>query len=369
VRYKQPIKQILIATRSSWDRPETRPAVRQNFDKLTKCGTLALGAEVFASETEEKLVPHTCKVRPCPSCGHRATIQWQREQWCALPDVPYVGIVFTMPDVLWPIFQKNRHLLDDLPTLGAAVIRQWAKLKYGVRVPIMVIPHSFGARLNFNSHLHILVSAGGLQESEGRWVNSLVFDEGKDKGKLMRMWRFAVITYLRAALEAKVLTSDLSPRKLTACLKQQYERWWSIDIDQFASKEHFLRYAGRYVRRPPIAQYRFTKITDQEVQFWTKDKIQKRRVNISCTPEEFVAALAEHVPDRYRHGIRYFGLLSPRAKARTSAAVFALLGQQKRLRPRRLSWAFSRRRDFGIDPLIDGRGKPMRWVGRLKPPV
>jgi hypothetical protein len=140
-----------------------------------------------------------------------------------------------MPDVLWPIFQKNRHLLHDLPTLGAAVIRQWAKLKYGVRVPIMVILHSFGARLNFNPHLHILVSAGGLQESEGRWVNSLIFDE--DKGKLMHMWRFA------------------------------------------------------------------------------------------------------------------------------------LLGQQKRSRPRRLSWAFSRGRDFGVDPLIDRRGQPMRWVGRLKPRV
>jgi hypothetical protein len=36
----------------------------------------------------------------------------------------------------------------------------------------------------------------------------------KDKGKLMRMWRFAVITYLRAALEAKVHTSDLSPQRL-----------------------------------------------------------------------------------------------------------------------------------------------------------
>ena len=369
MRYKQPVKQILIATRSSWNRPETRLAARQNFDKVTKCGTLALGAEVFASETEVKLVPHTCKVRPCPSCGHRATIQWQREQWRALPDIPYVGIVFTMPDVLWPIFQKNRHLLHDLPTLGAAVIQQWAKLKYGVRLPIMVIPHTFGGRLNFNSHLHILVSAGGLQESEGRWVNSSVFDEDKDKGKLMRMWRFAVITYLRAALKAKVLTSDLSPQRLKTRLKKQYERWWSIDIDHFASKEHFLRYAGRYVRRPPIAQYRFVRITDREVRFWTKDKIQKRRVNISCTPEEFVASLAEHVPDRYRHAIRYFGLLAPGSKARTWAAVFALLGQQKQPSPRRLSWAFSRRRDFGVDPLIDRRGQPMRWVGRLKPRV
>jgi hypothetical protein len=91
-----------------------------------------------------------------------------------------------------------------------------------------------------------------------------------DKGKLMHMWRFAVITYLRAALKAKVLASDLSPQKLRTRLKEQYERWWSIDIDHFASKAHFLRYAGRYVRRPPIAQYRFVKVTDREVRFWTK---------------------------------------------------------------------------------------------------
>ena len=275
MRYKHPIKQILTATRSSWDGPETRPAVRHAFDKLTKCGTLALGAEIFASETEKKLVPHTCKVRPCPSCGHRATLLWQRDRWCALPDIPYVGIVFTMPDLLWPIFRQNRHLLHGLPKLGAAVIGQWAKLKYGVRLPIMVIPHTFGGRLNFNTHLHVLISAGGLQESEGRWVNSLVFDERNDKSKMMRMWRFAVIAYLRAALEANVLTSDLSHKKLRARLKKQYERWWSIDIDHFASKGHFLRYAGRYVRRPPIAQYRFTKITDREVRFWDQGQDSK----------------------------------------------------------------------------------------------
>ncbi|MGO8913049.1 MAG: hypothetical protein ACLQDM_27510 [Bradyrhizobium sp.] len=34
-----------------------------------------------------------------------------------------------------------------------------------------------GGRLNFNSPLHILVSAGGLQESEGRWIARLAFDQ------------------------------------------------------------------------------------------------------------------------------------------------------------------------------------------------
>ena len=96
-------------------------------------------------------------------------------------------------------------------------MQQWVKARYGVRVLIMLIPHTFGGRLNFNSHLHILVSAGGLQESEGRWITCLTFDQEK----LMRMWRFAVITYLREALKAKVLTSDLSPDKLRTVLTNE----------------------------------------------------------------------------------------------------------------------------------------------------
>src|SRR5437899_8919918 len=117
---KQPLKRILIETRDLWDRAETRLEVRENFDKVIKCRTAALGAEIFASDTEQKLVYHTCKSRACPSCGNRATELWQRKQWAALPDIPYVGICFTMPDVLWPIFQQNRHLLHDLPTIGAS---------------------------------------------------------------------------------------------------------------------------------------------------------------------------------------------------------------------------------------------------------
>src|SRR5712692_85855 len=125
MRYKQPLKQILIATRSYWDRVETRSAVRQNFEKVINCRTRVLGAEVYASETEQKLVYHTCKSRACPGCGHRATLLWQREQWAVLPDVPYAGMCLTMPDVLWSIFQQNRHLLHDLGALGAATIQQW----------------------------------------------------------------------------------------------------------------------------------------------------------------------------------------------------------------------------------------------------
>src|ERR1019366_95118 len=61
---------------------------------------------------------------------------------------------------------------------------------------------------------------------------------------------------------------------------------------------------GRYIRRPPIAQHRFEEITDREVEFLTKDLKEKRVVTTQYLIEEFVATLAEHVPDHYRHAIR-----------------------------------------------------------------
>jgi len=359
----QLLKQILADTREYWDHDGTRSAVREGFLKIMDCGTLALGAEVYASETERLLVYHTCKSRACPSCGYRATGLWQDELEAALPEVSYVGINFTMPSVFWPIFQQNRHLLNDLPAIGASAIRRWVENKYGVSVLLIVVPQTFGGLLNFNPHLHMLVSAGGFQELESRWIGTLQFD----KRELMQMWRLALIAYLWVVLQARALKSDLSTEQLKKVLEEQYRRQWIIYISPFMSKAKFLRYAGRYIRRPPIPLNHIAKITDQEVRFLAKDTRAKRMVELLWPKEMFVDTLGEHVPDRYRHAMRYFGLLAPRSKRRTSAALFALLKQEKRPRPARLSWADSLGRDFGVNPLVDRGGRLMYWTGRLSP--
>ena len=130
---------------------------------------------------------------------------------------------------------------------------------------------------------------------------------------------------------------------------------------------YFLGYAARYVRRPPIAQHRFREIDGPLVKFLTKDTRSKELVLDVISKEEFVQILADHTPEKYEHAIRYYGLLSPRARSRTLAFIFALLGQIRRPRPKRLSWAEMIIRYFGRDPLIDSRGRPMRLVGRYCP--
>jgi len=158
-----------------------------------------LGAEVYPSDTETKTICHTCKSRFCPGCGNRATLTWQREQWRALPDVRYFEICFTMPKLFWEYFQQDRRLLSDIAALAASVIMRWIEAHYGVVPYVFIIPHTFGRRLNFHPHLHILVSAGGLNQRENRWINF----RHLDKYVLMYWWRFAVVHYL-----AEILATD-----------------------------------------------------------------------------------------------------------------------------------------------------------------
>jgi len=362
---ERPLKKIFELTQDEWDHPAERAAVRDNFRKVCACRTPALGGEVYASTAGEKVFDHTCKSKCCPSCGNRATLQWLLEQAAALPDISFVGIVLTMPPGFWPVFKAHRHLQHDLPALGAAVLQQWAWNLYQVRLHIIVIQHTFGGRLNHFPHLHMMVSAGGLKSAEARWVEPLKFD----RKQIMTLWRFAVTSYLwKANRDGLLPQKSCLPEEFNELIHEEVQRdYWHVYLTRRMSKKHFLGYAGRYVRRLPIAQKNILKVTKNEVVYLAKDTRTKTLQEARCTPAEFVALLSPHVLDRYRHSMRYFGLLAPRTKRLTSGAVFAFLGQHPRPKPPRQPWRDSVMQTFGVDPLIDEFGNPMHWVGRRQP--
>ena len=264
-----------------------------------------------------------------------------------------------MPKQFWNYFQQDRRLLSDIATLAASVIKRWIKGHYGVMPIVLVIPHTFGRRLNFHPHLHILASAGGLNQRKNRWVH---FRE-IDKYALMYWWRFAVISYLAEVLGPEV--EELGA--FDAVLSRQRKRPWNIHIKRFSSKWHFLRYAARYLRRPPIAEHRIITVTDEYVEYWANDLKLKAWVRIKVSVEEFLELLTQHVPERYAHGIRYFGLVSPRGKSLFSNAMFVLLGEEQKPRPRCLSFEAMSLKYFGSNPLLDSHGQRMRRVGRQAP--
>jgi hypothetical protein len=211
-------------------------------------------------------------------------MQWQRRLWAALPDVAYKGITFTMPDVLWAVFRDNPMLTNALPSLAASIIQASASAKYGTRVGVIAVLHTFNGKMEFNSHVHTMVMAGGLSKHSGTWFPRVYYD----RDLLMEGWRRAVIDLLRSALTSGRLNTTMPGDRMERLLAEQAQRWWSVKIQSFTSREHFLRYAGRYVRRPPIAQRRIAFVGKRTVRFWYRDKKLGCRVVLECSPEEFV---------------------------------------------------------------------------------
>jgi putative transposase len=183
----------------------------------------------------------------------------------------------------------------------------------------------------------------------------------------MLAWRYAVGAFLSEAHKKSVLSSALSNEELLALLKAQHGREWNVFINRMGSKAYRLKHDGRYIRRPTVAQHRLKLIGNDHVEYLAKDTRNKRLVLMRYTKGEFVDILIQHLPDPGRHAMRYFGLLSPRCKARDWAAIFVLLNQQQRPYRPHLPWRWRLIRTFGVDPLLDSQGQCMRWVGRRKP--
>lgn len=372
------LQQILILGRNHWDHDGYDADSRRAFRLALQCKTPELGGRVFGSGKEEWVFYNTCKSPACPSCGHWATIQWQRERWCAIPDVPYLGITFTMPNTLWPLFARNPRLCRKLPEIAGHVIGSYARVRYGVEVGVMPILHTFNGKLQFNSHVHALITGGGLKTSSSAWRLRIFFV----RDDLMRAWQRLVIAILRGALEAGQLESGMANGEIERLIQSEEKRGWIGHVQAFDKKEHFLRYAGRYARRPPIAQRRILTIVDGFVLFWYRDKRQDRQYTPRCTAkdkrrhrwpteqctiEEFIDRWSQHIPKRYRHAVRHFGLFAPRRWGQVATAIFATLGTKQRPRPKRRPWAASIQQQFGRNPLLDHNGGRMKFVRHRAP--
>jgi hypothetical protein len=83
----------------------------------------------------------------------------------------------------------------------------------------------------------------------------------------MRSWQRLIIVLLRETSETGQLEFEVTRDEIEGLLQFEETRRWIAHVRRFRGKEHFLRYCGRYVRRPPIAKWRIIAITNGVVKF------------------------------------------------------------------------------------------------------
>jgi len=90
-------------------------------------------------------------------------------------------------------------MLHDLPVAGRprSLRAVGGRLTTAFCQLIMVVPHTFGGYLNFNCHLHILVSAVACESRNAAGISSARFNKRYALMRALALCR--LITYLREA--------------------------------------------------------------------------------------------------------------------------------------------------------------------------
>jgi hypothetical protein len=239
---------------------------------------------------------------------------------------------------------------------------------------ITAVMHTFGSRLNFHPHIHILVSDGGLSSLHGSssWKHCSFFPE-----KILKTrFRYILIKKLRQWVCKKLKEKTLSlPRSIPLFWKKKYNTsdfftvtkllytliWYVFIGEKLTNALYTTRYIGRYAKRPCVSEtsivyYSYEK---QLVSFLYKDKITKTTMRETVCVEEFIKRLIRHIPEKHFRMIRHYGFYANRVKSHLVAILAPLLtalsgspfvlydpDQQPH------SWRLRILRSTGSDPLI-----------------
>jgi len=293
--------------RENWDRYKKVSRYRkiedENVQRLLGCGDPKNGFIQLRCTNcgESKIVPFSCKSRLCPSCTH---IQLQERimkiKSIMIKGVGHRHVVLTTPKELWGYFLKDRSLLNVMADAGAQLIKDILSFyrKEGIEPGIILIIQTAGRALNFNPHLHLLITEGGLSK-DGRWHTLSYISQDL----LGRKWKYFLLTRLKGYLPKNERTRKLidtlfkeKPLFITYCKKEKKRK---IDI---------VGYLVKYVISSPISYRRIIQYKDNEVIFRYQEREGAKNKVKRLTVFGFIYLLLQHIPEENQKMIHYYGL-------------------------------------------------------------
>jgi len=331
------------------------PHIVDEVERMLACrDPLKSGYHMYACPEhplEKVYVPHSCKSRFCNVCGVNQTNKWMNEATSYFPNCGYFHLVFTIPDTLWYFFnvESKKPLLDVLFKSANETVLGWFRENRKVIPGSIAVLHTFGKKLNYNTHIHMIISAGGLKQKNGNEdENKYVWKDIKSlPWKTFNVrWKANVLNRLNKYIENYTFYADITKK-----------RWYSYSSKIFDNPEFTCNYIGRYSKRPLMAETRITYYDGDFVTFYYDERNDnygksKERKYIRLPWEEFTTLLIQHIMPKQFKMVRHYGLFSNRLKSELLPTVFNLL-DQKTKKPREFpSWRDRQTAYLGTDPLI-----------------
>ena len=188
-----------------------RPVVRDVIYRFLDCADLRLGfARIQCRSCRfELLLAYSCKRRYfCPSCHQKRVVSFaERVVEEVLAAVPHRQYVVTIPKMLRVYFKYDRKLLGLLSQCFYETLKEFFREATADKqaVPGCIVSiQTYGDEINFQPHLHCLVTDGSISQDGIFYPISWV-----DTEKLMRLFRHRLLRRLLANEKITQHTVDL----------------------------------------------------------------------------------------------------------------------------------------------------------------
>ena len=260
-----------------------------------------------------------------------------------LLDVPHRQVVLTIPKTLRIFFKYRRRLLGELSRAAVKTLTIYLEALAGEPlVPgIIVVVQTFGDRINFHPHLHLLVTEGGMDRA-GIFHRLPHLDDS----------RLSEI-FAREVLRLLVGKGLLSPEWSERILSWRHSGFNVHSRVRARTKAEAER-IGKYMVRPVLALERLS-FLEREGRVGYRhgpDGAELERMDYL----ELIARVTSHIPDKGQVMVRYYGLYANahRGKVRKAGRVPVVLGMLEGELPRVPSkgWAEMIRKVYEVDPMI-----------------
>ena len=295
---------------------------------LTACRTGKLGSHVFDCDgCQRSLVGlNRCTNRHCPACSHGRREAWQTSvsQWA--PRCSYWHIVFTLPHDLNPLLKANEAVLFRLfGTCCSQVLERIATRELHCQPGMISALHTWGQRMNYHVHQHIILTAGGLSLDGERWIELMHDHPALRAQALADQLRTTFVRRLRSRLKQGKLVwpADEIGMSQEAFFEGLSGKPWmarsqppSLETDQASNRvEGIVHYLAAYVSGTAIGNGRILEDDGQTVHFQFKDYRTGKLDVEKLSGVEFTRRFCQHVWPKSIRKVRYGGLFAARGRS------------------------------------------------------
>src|SRR5579859_3419454 len=305
---------------------------------IARCRTAALGGHIDECTScghRATISYNRCRNRHCPKCQTGARDRWIAARRRELLPTPYVHVVFTLPPQLASLALQNKKVIYGLLLRASAetlleVARNPTHL--GAEIGFFSVLHTWNQKLQIHPHVHCVVPAGGLSLDHTRWIRShprfflpIPVLRKVFSGKFVDALKLA---FQRGQLHLSGDLARLAQAKFFAAwLRPLFRKNWVVySKPPFGGHEYVLHYLGRYTHRVAISNHRLISFEGGQVTFFWRDSAHKNEQKLmTLSLDEFLRRFLLHLLPKGFVRIRHFGFLANRRRADLLPRCFAAL--------------------------------------------